>query len=61
MDVVSLDQHKKTNMEKILERKNDFKLLVYNSSEKYHITQLTFICSESTIETVKKGVKYVQS
>ena len=25
------------------------------------LTQLTFTCSNSTIETLKKGVKYVQS
>ena len=25
------------------------------------LTQLTFTCSKSTIETVKKGVKYVQN
>ena len=25
------------------------------------ITQLTFTCSKSTIETLEKGVKYVQS
>ena len=25
------------------------------------LTQLTFICSKSTIETVEKGVKYDQS
>ena len=24
-------------------------------------TQLTFTCSKSTIETIEKGVKYVQS
>ena len=26
-----------------------------------HTPQLTFACSKSTIETLKKGVKYVQS
>ena len=26
-----------------------------------HVTQLTFTCSKSTIETLEKGVKYVQS
>ena len=25
------------------------------------VTQLTFTCSKSTIETLQKGVKYVQS
>ena len=27
----------------------------------FFTTQLTFICSKSTIETLEKGVKYVQS
>ena len=29
--------------------------------KKYVTTQQTFICSKSTIETLQKGLKYVQS
>ena len=28
---------------------------------KVHVSQLTFTCSKSTIKTLEKGVKYVQS
>ena len=34
-----------------------FKLLSFKSCD----TQLTFICSKSTIETQEKDVKYIQS
>ena len=33
---------------------------LYDSSQ-IRCTQLTFICSKSTIKTLEKGVKYVQS
>ena len=45
-----------------------FKAVVCEISISYHteamgsgVTQLTFACSNSTIETLEKGVRYVQS
>ena len=34
---------------------------IFHNSEKIKNTHLTFTCSKSTIETLEKGVKYVQS
>ena len=36
-------------------------ILYYQIVGMYLINQLTFTCSKSTIETLEKGVKYVQS
>ena len=33
---------------------------LYEDLKKVHITQLTFTCSKSTIETLEQGVKHVQ-
>ena len=32
-----------------------------NSRQKFEKSQLTFTCSRSTIETLEKGVKYIQN
>ena len=32
-----------------------------NIVENQHLTQVIFICSKSIIETLEKGVKYVES
>ena len=38
-----------------------FEFLSYgNQSTDWPLSQLTFTCSKSTIETLKKGVKYVE-
>ena len=39
----------------------DFWTKAFRSRQKREETQLTFTCSKSTIETLEKGVKYVQS
>ena len=46
-----------------LQKINIYKYISNNSEilTKITITQLTFTCSNSTIETLEKGVKYVQS
>ena len=40
---------------------DDLKLYALLECPKKSITQLTFACSKSIIETLEKGVKYVQS
>ena len=37
------------------------KVFTIEEFSRHQITQLTFTCSNSTIETTEKGVKYVQS
>ena len=36
-------------------------ILCHNGFKFQHTTQLTFTCSKLTIETLEKGVKYVES
>ena len=63
-----------TNLVKLLERilhiRNQFSFISVNRKNDFFIEfeqnlrklfQLTFTCSNSTIETLEKGVKYVQS
>ena len=42
-------------------KRTDFKLAQSVMKGSSTVTQQTFTCSKSTKETIKKGVKYVQS
>ena len=42
-------------------KRTDFKLAQSVMKVSSTVTQQTFTCSKSTNETIKKGVKYVQS
>ena len=39
----------------------DLKIIFLKNQKNVFLTQLTFACSKSTVETLEKGVKYVQS
>ena len=39
----------------------DLKIIFLKHEKNVFLTQLTFTCSKSTVETLEKGVKYVQS
>ena len=55
----SLCSYKK-NLQAVRRVKKVYKNVVTDTTA-VHITQLTFTCSKSTIETQEQGVKYVQS
>ena len=49
------------NKQKKKEIYNQEKLPLITWRNHFLATQLTFTCSKSTVETLKKGIKYVQS